>query len=311
MVNSNRSEIVKRLKQGAYGYFSNDAVASALVGIIFGKKVDDLDFLNIEACRNEESIKKVLSLLDELMKSNIDNSIKSNILNLIELLKPHIKKSTLLVFCGPSCVGKDCIASEVKRALYLQGHEFGYLDKYTTRSPRGYDNKVNGPEVAEPSSNYEYFGDKDKFFCNEDITLHYHLYRYYYGYSRRHLVSELEIDKNLACIYGKLENIDSFINDIEDKYHRKVFSVLLNADVNVLVTRLGRRVTLSENEANLRRHEIMKQTAYIDMNREKLESKFDLIINNGSAASVKEVVNEIISRLNEKDFYDRKFVIVK
>lgn len=196
----------------------------------------------------------------------------------------------LLVFCGASSVGKDVVASRIRRYLARRiGVICDFLDKYTTRDKRGETEGLNKGEISkgnlyEPSSRYTFLT-PDEIVKHADVFFLYKKYqKHLYGFSKKHLESKLKEDRILGCILGALDRIQEFRQEIEEFYRRRVFVILLEADKDELFSRLDLRSSLTEAEKERRREEIEMDIDRISAMRKgspNLLDFFDLVIDNG------------------------------
>jgi guanylate kinase len=223
-----------------------------------------------------------------LIKQAHEDSVQSA----IQRWKQHSEGRSLIVFCGPSSVGKDVVASRVRRDLQERfGFDVDFLDKYTTRRRRSSrettsrEDRIPG-SLYEPSSTYEFLTD-DELQSSDDCFFPYRKYgKHLYAFSRNHLQSRAPEDRHLACILGALDRILAFKRAVERESNRHLFAVLLEAEVDELQARLDLRSTFSSEERERRREEIWKDVARI--HKFKCEGKtsrssFDLTLYNGRA----------------------------
>jgi guanylate kinase len=213
----------------------------------------------------------------------------------------------LIVFCGASSVGKDVVASRVRRNVHKQfGYEIEFLEKYTTRRKRSdresadHANRIPG-SLYEPSSTYEFLS-PDELKNNPDCFFHYKKYdNYWYAFSSQHLQSQDRDDRNLACILGALKYIKEFRSEVEDEFNRAVFAVLLEADRYELYDRLELRHTFTPIELVSRRSEIASDLRWIESQRKEspdLRKFYDLVVENGTT-SLTEVVQCITDSIGQ------------
>jgi hypothetical protein len=187
----------------------------------------------------------------------------------------------------------------VKGKLNLEGARVEWLDKYTTRKRRGAEGLLKGEDV-EPSSNYTYLPDHESLVAHEDAVLRYSLYGFTYAFSNRHLASTDGGDRNLACIYGPLDQIKEFRQDVERKYLRAVLAILLTAPSRDLRSRLVKRHSLTIEEREARLKVLESQAEYIEKHARRLRKEYDLVHDNGDTIPVEAVAEHIATAILKK-----------
>ncbi len=302
-IDVSKEKIIERLKLAASTYIANDAILSSVTALISGKKPEDLPLLSVESQSEKTGVMKLGGEIRELINSTNDPVLTEHMKSLSNYLnKISNNNRSLLIFCGPSSVGKDCVASIVKGRLLTSSIEIDYLDKYTTRSRRGTEGKDTsniGSHSIEPSSNYSYIESHKEFDRVDDAVLPYSLYGFKYGFSKSHLSSDNEDADSLACIYGKLENISKFRNAVEGEYYRRTYAVLLTATENYLMDRLTKRHSLTPEEVFARMKVLRGQLDYVRQNKDEVENNFDLVVDNGNDTAINSTAEAVLQGLKQ------------
>lgn len=296
-----RLKLLSRIRRGARQYIANDAIAAAVVAFLTNQDPDQIAILQDASAEDRAGMDQFLKHLEEIEGiEGIPGLVASaeTLRRYADSLFPT--RRVLVVFCGPSSVGKDTIASKVKGKLILSGARVEWLDKYTTRKRRGAEGLLKGEDV-EPSSNYTYLPDHESLVAHEDAVLRYSLYGFTYAFSNRHLASTDNGDRHLACIYGPLDQIEEFRQDVERKYLRAVFAILLTAPSRDLRSRLVKRHSLTVEEREARLKVLESQAEYIERHEQSLRKKYDLVRENGDRTAV-EAVAECVTTAILKRF---------
>jgi len=278
-----------RFKKAINAYIKNDAAASAIASFLADKDCSQEDLLKVDGFHNN-----AVALLPILSRTDAERGF----------LEKYFLNSTdgrsIFIICGVSTAGKDTLASYAKHALYLEGKEFSYTRKYTTRSRRGFEGINQIDSYSEPSGNYQYFDNEAAISSIEDAVLSYSLYDHVYALSGNHLSSTQPHDKHQMCIYGKLENIHEIRKQMFLTYKRLPFTVLIKASPEDCEGRIMRRHSMPESEQTNRVKEMKRQSLFIERNQEFVESGFDLVIENSDTISVAENASSLTSFLSER-----------
>ena len=201
-------------------------------------------------------------------------------------------KSTLVILCGPSAVGKDSIASRMRGRLDQLGIEANFPQKYTTRPKRKQEDTPIDGRWFEPSSQYEFLSDEE-INRREDIVGKYDKYNHLYGFQKHDLSSEKKSDGLLICIYGDLDSLAEFRNSVEKKYNRDVFVALIHAPKEDLNTRLDTRPGMLGDTIEVRKKEMLRDIARV----KRVKFGEDHITMNNSNSDNPDEVNEKLLRI--------------
>lgn len=278
-----------RFKKAINAYVKNDAAASAIASFLADKDCSQEDLLKVEGFQSS-----AVALLPILTKDAAERGFLEN----------HFLNSTngrtIFIVCGVSAAGKDTLASYAKHALYLEGKEFSYSRKYTTRGRRGFEGINQIDSYSEPSGNYQYFSNEDEISALKDAVMSYSLYDHVYALSGNNLSSNHSYDKYQMCIYGKFENIHEIRKQMFLEYQRLPFTVLIKASAEDCEGRIMRRHSMPESEQTNRVKEMKRQSLFIERNKEFVESGFDIVIENSDTTSVADNAGIFTSFLSER-----------
>ena len=198
--------------------------------------------------------------LDISLIPRLDESVR--VIEPSEIRTPQVSPRALMIFCGPSAVGKDAIASRARGRLIELGIDVEFPLKYTTRPQRPYETTPIDGRWFEPSSKYEFVEEED-FAKRDDIVGQYRKYGHLYGFHEGDLAEERRPETLLICIYGDLNSVVQFRQHVEQRYHRKAFIVLLKASETELLRRLDTRPGFSADVIAVRKREMIKDVARI------------------------------------------------
>ncbi|TKJ40001.1 hypothetical protein CEE37_09705 [candidate division LCP-89 bacterium B3_LCP] len=269
-------DILKRIKLSINAYVKNDAKASAIVSALTGKDIAEKSLFEIVS--KDDLLPGIVPFLDPESCSAFSAAQKDILTSAIYFLT---KGRTLFMICGPSASGKDTLASYAKQDLYLKGLNLVYCQKYTTRPRRGYEGQNEQSRNFEPSGNYKYFESIEEMEQSADCALGYSLYDCSYAFSSKHLKSESETARHLACIYGRFENMLEIKRKVLLDYNRIPLTILINADSDILEQRIYRRHLMNNDEQIRRIMEMKLQNKYISRCKDLVVSSFDLLMENG------------------------------
>lgn len=287
-------ELSKRVKLGLNAYVKNDAFASAVASTILNKDCAVEELINIE--QGDAHLPGVLPLLRSVGIETSDTKYQSVLKTLCHMCNYRL----LFLVCGGSCAGKDALISAANSRLYNDRQEVTFLEKYTTRPPRGYENSIADKITADPSSQYKYYDDLKALKSSEpDAELIYDLYGNYYGFSGNHLNSDAKKDNNLLCIYGRLEEIHEAKRKVLEEFKRIPIAILINAPEEDMIRRLENRAALSPEDKIARTKEVKRQVRFIKNNPELIKSGFDIVINNPDEAGFSEGSDQMFEFLRE------------
>lgn len=132
-------------KTAINAYVKNDAKTAAIASFILDKNCSEETIFNLDGF-----IDAAVSLLPLL--STEPSSINRNVFKFF-----CSSDGWKDIICGSSTSGKNTLASYARQSLYMEGLEFAYTRKYTTRSRRGFEDLNESGSRVEPSGNYEYF----------------------------------------------------------------------------------------------------------------------------------------------------------
>lgn len=277
-----------RFKKAINAYVKNDAKAAAIASFILDKDCSEETIFNLDGF-----IDSAVSLLPLL--STESSSINENV---FKFFAQATSGKTLFIICGSSASGKDTLASYARQSLYMEGLEFAYTRKYTTRSRRGFEGLNESGSRAEPSGNYEYFNGNNSINNAPDAVLNYSLYGHDYALSGSHLNSENQADKHQMCIYGKLENIHEVKKRVFLEHKRMPFTILVDTSKDDCEGRIIRRHSMPDNEQLARIREIKRQSVFLSANETFKETAFDIVLDNSDSTTVSanaKMLSEFIS----------------
>ncbi len=110
--------LFERAKLALNCYIGNDATASALAAFLSGVDTRKEDLLKLNTADTKSSLVGCgLALLEQTRTLGERNKIYQ----VFRDLGITLPQNQLIAFCGPSCVGKDLIASLVRTKLRSQG----------------------------------------------------------------------------------------------------------------------------------------------------------------------------------------------
>lgn len=283
--------MISRFKKALNAYIKNDAKAAAIASLIMDKDCSETDLIKVEGFHDS-----AVALLPLLSGDTHNTRISTSV---IDYFFRETEGKILFIICGFSAAGKDTLASYVNHALYLDGKEFVYTKKYTTRGRRGYEGLNKNGSLSEPSGNYEYFKNPKELEKVNDAVLSYSLYGHKYALSGDHLKSSSNEDKYQLCIYGKLENIAEIKQKVFMKHKRMPFTILINSPPDDCEHRIIRRHSMPDSEQIARIREMKKQATFLSKNTTFASTAFDLILENGDDSGVlanSKVLTEFISQ---------------
>ena len=276
-----------RLRKTINAYVKNHAVASAVSSFLTNRDCSEEELLRTKGF--DQSAITLLPILGRKGDSSSDGFFERHYLTMTA-------GKIVFVVCGVSASGKDTLASYAKHKLYLDGKEFTYTRKYTTRSRRGYEDQ----SPTEPSGNYRYLSSEKEMRNMSDAALEYTLYDNLYALSGDHLASGSVSDQYQMCIYGKLENVYEVRRDIFLKYERLPFTILVAAPEDDCEARILRRHSMSSDEQMNRIREMKRQSAFIARTKEFVECGFDIVIENGNGVGVDASVVQLAGFISER-----------
>ena len=95
----NKKEVVNRLKLAAKEYISNHTILSAVIALIFGKEVDEIDWLVPRSAKQLKQVEEFHKVLNDLIRNIRENETKQYLKNLQKNLDiSFLNHGQLLVF---------------------------------------------------------------------------------------------------------------------------------------------------------------------------------------------------------------------
>lgn len=267
-----------RFRKAINAYIKNDAKAAAIASLLTSKDCSQHDLVNTDGF-NDSAVTLLPLLSSEIGETEINSSVS-------KYFTQATKGKILFIICGFSASGKDTLASYAKHTLYMEGKEFSYTRKYTTRARRGFEGGNQSGSRSEPSGNYEYFNDIKDINNISDAVLNYTLYGHKYAFSGEHIESCSTDDKYQMCIYGKLENIHEVRRKVFLEHKRLPFTILINSSTEDCESRIIRRHSMTDNEQLTRIREMKRQAIFLAKNTDFVNTAFDLTIYNSDTSTV-------------------------
>jgi class 3 adenylate cyclase len=201
-------------------------------------------------------------------------------------------KRSLIVFSGPSGVGKDAAASRCREDLLTRDVYCGYLKKYTSRPETSISEAFD--RSYEPSMAETHLTGRKALEKNPDIFFPYEKFESSYGFSRSHLADRGPYSALLLCVFDRIERLGEFRNIVQELSGRDVFVIHLNAPEKDLNKRLKKDNSLNAQEKQVRIEEMKLDLSRFRIGLGRCRSQVDLIIQNGSKQTLHSTVQSAV-----------------
>lgn len=267
--------------------------------MLTGRKVDDVNFVADVIQKAPTKAAELLVKLREVVREN-PSEFSDNSMELLDELEQCIKERKLLVIIsGPSAVGKDQLAIDCIDELENYAISARCLEKRGTRlekpgeMKRG--EKINGTHLD--STAYYSQRTKKKMEEDDDLFFLYPKYQHLYGFSKSDLQEDIDTDVLLA-IFGAMNRYPAFIKKLKSITTRKILSVLLTAEEQVLWRRQENRKFFNSAEMMIRTREMRRDIRLIEKSKD-IVAMYDLVLQNGDRIPIGENEDIIIGKIKE------------
>ncbi|MCG8431703.1 MAG: TIR domain-containing protein [Candidatus Omnitrophica bacterium] len=199
-------------------------------------------------------------------------------------------KKYMVIFSGPSSVGKDVLLGRILHKAQKDGYHCGVLNKFTTRLPR----KTEGANDPFTFLSLDEFNGKLK---SGSIACYVHSYDQHYGIDLDHVREEFIEDIVFTSLRTREE-----ANELEEHARENNFEVIkifLNADLESLRNRTLLR-SMAGIEKQQRTEQILDDICDIQKDIDKYKNDFNVFLNNSDDVAINASVSAVWKLISEK-----------
>jgi len=210
-------------------------------------------------------------------------------------------KKVIVVFSGPSAVGKDQMAINCIDELEEAGISARCLDKKGTRQAKAGEEPERYQDVdpthIDSSAWYYSYKSEQEMRADEDLFFLYDKYNHVYGFPKSDLNSPERNEDVIFIIFGPVDLHKKFIERLSTVTNRTVLSVLLVAPLKDLYRRQENRKHFTHAEMHIRNSEMRKDLKRIHSAALHIQEQFDLVVTNSNAGGIDNHQELIMKRI--------------